>query len=94
MAITPPWPKPLPYTANVLRRLKRGWSSWFGLLNEWDFRIALGELNLLGLRVFLVNDRTLLRRVLVQEEMCFLSRDRRLICEKPSVYVQNGQARF
>ena len=71
MAITPPWPKPLPYTANVLRRLKQGWSSWFGLLNEWDFRIALGELNLLGLRVFLVNDRALLRRVLVQEVDAF-----------------------
>ena len=71
MAITPPWPKPLPYTANVLRRLKRGWSSWFGLLNEWDFRIALGELNLLGLRVFLVNDRALIRRVLVQEVEAF-----------------------
>ena len=71
MAITPPWPKPLPYTANVLRRLKRGWSSWFGLLNEWDFRIALGELNLLGLRVFLVNDRALMRRVLVHEVEAF-----------------------
>ena len=67
MAITPPWPKPLPYTANLLRRLARGWTSWFGLLNEWDFRIALGELNLLGLRVFLVNDRALVRRVLVEE---------------------------
>ncbi len=67
MAITPPWPKPLPYTANLFRRLARGWTSWFGLLNEWDFRIALGELNLLGLRVFLVNDRALVRRVLVEE---------------------------
>lgn len=67
MAITPPWPKPLPYTANLLRRLARGWTSWFGLLNEWDFRVALGELNLLGLRVFLVNDRALVRRVLVEE---------------------------
>ena len=67
MAITHPWPKPLPYTANLLRRLARGWTSWFGLLNEWDFRIALGELNLLGLRVFLVNDRALVRRVLVEE---------------------------
>lgn len=67
MAITPPWPKPLPYTANLLRRLARGWTSWFGLLNEWDFRIALGELNLLGLRVFLVNDRALVRRVLIEE---------------------------
>ena len=67
MAITPPWPKPLPYTANLLRRLARGWTSWFGLLNEWDFRVALGELNLLGLRVFLVNDRALVRRVLIEE---------------------------
>ena len=67
MAITPPWPKPLPYTANLLRRLARGWTSWFGLLNEWDFRIALGELNLLGLRGFLVNDRALVRRVLIEE---------------------------
>ena len=67
MAITPPWPKPLPYTANLFRRLARGWTSWFGLLNEWDFRIALGELNLLGLRVFLVNDRALVRRVLIEE---------------------------
>jgi cytochrome P450 len=67
MAITPPWPKPLPYTANLLRRLARGWSSWFGLLNEWDFRISLGDLNLFGLRVFLVNDPALLRRVLVEE---------------------------
>lgn len=71
MAITPPWPKPLPYTANLLRRLARGWSSWFGLLNEWDFRISLGDLNLLGLRVFLVNDRALLRRVLVEEVEAF-----------------------
>lgn len=71
MAITPSWPKPLPYTANLLRRLARGWSSWFGLLNEWDFRISLGDLNLLGLRVFLVNDRSLLRRVLVEEVEAF-----------------------
>ena len=71
MAITPPWPKPFPYTANLFRRLARGWSSWFGLLNEWDFRISLGDLNLLGLRVFLVNDRALLRRVLVEEVEAF-----------------------
>lgn len=71
MAITPPWPKPLPYTSNLLRRLARGWKSWFGLLNEWDFRISLGDLNLLGLRVFLVNDRALLRRVLVEEVEAF-----------------------
>lgn len=71
MAITPPWPKPLPYTANLVRRLVRGWSSWFGLLNEWDFRISLGELNILGLPVFLVNDRALLRRVLVDEVQAF-----------------------
>ncbi len=63
----PPWPKPLPYTSNILRRLARGWKSWFGLLNEWDFRIPLGELNLLGLPVFLVNSPPLIRKVLVEE---------------------------
>ena len=71
MAITPPWPQPLPYTANLMRRFARGWISWFGLLNEWDFRIALGEINLFGLRIFLINDRSLIRRVLVEEVESF-----------------------
>jgi len=69
--LEPPWPAPQPYTPNLLRRLARGWRSWFGLLNEWDFRIALGELNLLGLPVFLVNDPALVRRVLVEEVEAF-----------------------
>ncbi|WP_320667364.1 cytochrome P450 [Prochlorococcus sp. MIT 1307] len=65
--LQPPWPKPKPYTSNIFRRLARGWKSWFGLLNEWDFRVSLGELNLLGKRVFLVNDPLLVRKVLVDE---------------------------
>ncbi len=69
--LEPPWPAPQPYTPNVLRRLARGWRSWFGLLNEWDFRVALGELNLLGLPVFLVNEPSLVRRVLVEEVDAF-----------------------
>ena len=48
----PPWPTPKPYTANIFKRLIRGRNSWLGLLNEWDFRIKLGELNILGLPVF------------------------------------------
>lgn len=67
MALEPPWPRPLPYTANVIKRLARGWRSWFALLNEWDFRIAIGKLNLLGLPVFLVNDPQLLKQLLVSD---------------------------
>jgi len=63
----PPWPKPTPYTSNIFRRLARGWKSWLSLLNEWDFRISLGELNLFGLPVFLVNQPTLVRKILVEE---------------------------
>ena len=63
----PPWPQPKPYTANLLRRLARGWKSWISLLNEWDFRIPLGELNLFGLPLFLVNQPSLVRKILVEE---------------------------
>ncbi len=63
----PPWPKPLPYTPNIFHRLARGWKSWLGLLNEWDFRIPFGELNLLGLPVFLINDPKLIRKVLIDD---------------------------
>ncbi len=65
--IKPPWPKPLPYTANIFQRLARGWKSWLDLLNEWDFRIPIGELNLLGLPVFLVNEPQLVREILVED---------------------------
>ncbi len=67
----PPWPEPKPYTSNIFRRLARGWNSWLGLLNEWDFRISIGELNLLGKRVFLVNDPPLVRKVMVDEVELF-----------------------
>ncbi len=65
--LIPPWPKPKPYTTNIFKRLGLGWKSWLGLLNEWDFRINLGELNLLGLPVFLVNNPPLVRQILVDE---------------------------
>ncbi len=63
----PPWPGPKPYTANIFLRLQRGWKSWLGLLNEWDFKVPLGEINLLGLPVFLVNDPPLVRQVLIDQ---------------------------
>ncbi len=63
----PPWPKPLPYTPNIFHRLARGWKTWLGLLNEWDFRIPFGELNLLGLPVFLINDPELIRKILIED---------------------------
>ena len=63
----PVYPHPEPYTANVLRRLRRGLRSWFALLNEWDFRVPLGRIEVMGRPLFLVNDPPLVRQVLVDQ---------------------------
>ena len=67
----PIWPQPQPFTANLLKRLSRGLGSWFGLLNEWDFRIGIGSTNVLGLEMVLVNRPDLVRQVLVEEPEAF-----------------------
>ena len=63
----PAYPHPEPYTANVLLRLWRGSRSWFGLLNEWDFRVPLGRTDVMGRALFLVSDPPLVRQVLVDQ---------------------------
>ena len=63
----PVYPHPEPYTANVLLRLRRGLRSWFALLNEWDFRVPLGRIEVMGRPLFLVNDPPLVRQVLVDQ---------------------------
>ncbi len=63
----PVYPVPQPYTANVLRRLRRGLGSWFALLNAWDFRVPLGRIEVMGRPLFLVNDPPLVRQVLVDQ---------------------------
>jgi cytochrome P450 len=67
----PIWPQPQPFTANLLKRLSRGLGSWFGLLNEWDFRIGIGSTNVLGLELVLVNQPDLVRQVLVDQPDTF-----------------------
>ena len=67
----PIWPQPQPFTANLLKRFSRGLGSWFGLLNEWDFRIGIGSTNVLGLEMVLVNRPDLVRQVLVEEPEAF-----------------------
>ena len=64
---TPIYPPPEPYTPNFLRRIRRGLYSWFGLLNEWDFRIPVGALRFMGLNLLLVNDPAAVRQVMVSE---------------------------
>ena len=67
----PIWPQPQSFTANLLKRFSRGLGSWFGLLNEWDFRIGIGSTNVLGLEMVLVNRPDLVRQVLVEEPEAF-----------------------
>ena len=63
----PVYPQPQPYTANLVRRLRRGLRSWLALLNDWDFRVPLGQIEVLGRPLFLVNDPPLVRQVLVDQ---------------------------
>ena len=67
----PIYPPPQPYTPNFLRRIRRGLYSWFGLLNEWDFRIPVGAMRFMGLNLLLVNDPAAVRQVLVSEVDAF-----------------------
>ena len=67
----PVYPPPEPYTPNFLRRIRRGLYSWFGLLNEWDFRIPVGALRFMGLNLLLVNDPAAVRQVMVSAVEAF-----------------------
>ena len=67
----PIYPPPQPYTPNFLRRIRRGLYSWFGLLNEWDFRIPVGALRFMGLNLLLVNEPAAVRQVMVSEVEAF-----------------------
>ena len=67
----PAYPHPEPYTPNFLRRIRRGLYSWFGLLNEWDFRIPVGALRFMGLNLLLVNDPAAVRQVMVSAVEAF-----------------------
>ena len=71
MTQEPVYPPPQPYTPNFLRRIRRGLYSWFGLLNEWDFRIPVGALRFMGLNLLLVNEPAAVRQVLVSEVEAF-----------------------
>ena len=71
MTREPVYPPPEPYTPNFLRRIRRGLYSWFGLLNEWDFRIPVGALRFMGLNLLLVNDSAAVRQVMVSEVEAF-----------------------
>ncbi|WP_094559782.1 cytochrome P450 [Synechococcus sp. 8F6] len=71
MTREPVYPPPEPYTPNFLRRIRRGLYSWFGLLNEWDFRIPVGALRFMGLNLLLVNDPAAVRQVMVSAVEAF-----------------------
>lgn len=71
MTQEPVYPPPEPYTPNFLRRIRRGLYSWFGLLDEWGFRIPVGALRFMGLNLLLVNEPAAVRQVLVSEVEAF-----------------------
>ncbi|MBM5790536.1 MAG: cytochrome P450 [Cyanobacteria bacterium M_surface_10_m1_298] len=63
----PIYPKAAPYSANFAWRLIRGLRSWLDLLSDVDFHIPVGAVRCLGLQLFLVNEPTTVKRVLVDD---------------------------
>lgn len=66
MAFTPPFPKPHTNKSSFFLRFFRGWDSWLDVLFERSYRMKMGHYRQPGLDVFMVNEPTLVRRVLVE----------------------------
>jgi cytochrome P450 len=65
--LEPTYPRPAPYKKHFVFRLLKGLHSWLGLLSDVDFRIPIGSVQFLGLNLFLVNEPTSVKRLMVEE---------------------------
>jgi cytochrome P450 len=62
----PPFPPPLKTKAGLLRLL-RGRKSWLHILFERGFKMKMGHVKAPGLDIFMVNEPSLVRKILVEE---------------------------
>jgi len=69
MAFTPPYPTPHKNKSSFFLRFFRGWDSWLDVLFERSYRMKMGHYRQPGLDVFMVNEPTLVRRILVEQPM-------------------------
>lgn len=63
----PVYPKPLKTKASLLATFLRGRRSWLDVLFERSYRMKMGHTKLPGLELFMVNEPSLVRRVLIEQ---------------------------
>ena len=61
---TPPYPCPNKNKSSFFLRFFRGWRSWLDALFERSYRMKMGQYRLPGLKVYMVNEPTLVRQIL------------------------------
>ena len=61
---TPPHPVPLKHKPGLIQRFRIGWSSWVHTLYERAYTMKMGATKLPRLSIFIVNEKSLVTRVL------------------------------
>ena len=61
---TPPYPVPLKHKPGLIQRFRIGWSSWVHTLYERAYTMKMGATKLPRLSIFIVNEKSLVTRVL------------------------------
>ncbi|MDI1307912.1 MAG: cytochrome P450 [Methylotenera sp.] len=67
MTFQPSYPKPHKNKTSFILRFIRGSRSWLEVLFEKSYRMKMGQIKQPGLEVFMVNDPSLIKRILVDE---------------------------
>lgn len=67
MGFVPPYPCPHKSKSSFLLRFVRGWRSWLDVLFERSYRMKMGHYRQPGLDVYMVNEPSLVRRILAEE---------------------------
>jgi cytochrome P450 len=67
MAFTPPYPKPHKSKSSFLLRFIRSWNSWLHVLFEKSYCMKMGHVRQRGTDVYIVNEPSLVKRILVTE---------------------------
>ena len=67
MAFTPPYPQPHKSKSSFFWRFIRGWHSWLHVLFEKSYSMKMGHVHQRGKDLYMVNEPSLVRRILVTE---------------------------
>jgi cytochrome P450 len=94
MDFTPPYPRPHKTRSSLFWRFIRGWHSWIHVLFEKSYSMKMGHVRQRGTDVYMVNEPSLVKRVLTSEAALFPKQDLMHQMLEPllgsSVFTTNG----